>query len=392
MELLFFLSIQFLHFTTSGGLGIPKSPFSPELPSDQVLTNLANATHLVYRRSPQPSSCPSSCQLPSCFCGLSIPGGLLPAQTPQLVLITFDDAVNVVNTDFYQRLFAGRTNPNGCGIAATFYISHEWTDYGHVQDLYSQGHEIASHTITHSHPTTFNQDRWAKEVVGQAELLVKLGNVNPKDIQGMRAPFLQTGGDLMFSVLSLFGFLYDSSLTSSKTSPSLWPYTLDHDPPHSCSIPPCPTGSHPGLWEIPMTLMDDGKGGHCPMLDGCQYDEDVESIQSMLTSNFLRHYTSNKAPFPMFYHAAWFKLRPHREEALFKFIDTILELPDVYFVTSQQLLQWVRSPSPLSSPQPALACPARNVQPCGDKKRKCDYGGRTFYTCAEACPVEYPWL
>ena len=39
------------------------------------------------------------------------------------------------------------------------------------------------------------------------------------------------------------------------------------------------------------------------MLDGCQYDEDIESIQRMLTRNFLRHYTdSNKAPFPMYEH------------------------------------------------------------------------------------------
>ena len=262
-----------------------------------------------------------------------------------------------------------------------------------MQDLYSQGHEVASHTITHSHPSAFDQDRWAKEVVGQAELMVQLGNVDSKDVRGMRAPFLQTGGDLMFSVLSQFGFLYNSSLTSTVTPPALWPYTLDYNPPHSCSIPPCPTGSHPGVWEIPMTHMEDSRGGKCPMLDGCTYDEDVDSIQRMLTKNFLRHYTSNKAPFPMFYHAAWFKLRPHREEALFKFVDSILELPDVYFVTSQQLLEWVRYPTPLPSPQPSLACPPRNIPPCGESgKQKCSYGGRTFSTCAADCPADYPWL
>ena len=355
--------------------------------------NLHNSSHSLNRRSSSiPSPCPSSCQPPSCSCGLSTPGGLQPDQTPQFVLLTFDDAVNALNQDFYQRLFPGRRNPNGCGIAATFYISHEWTDYGQVQDLYSQGHEIASHTITHSHPGSFNQDRWAREVVGQAELMVQLGNVDPKDVLGMRAPFLQTGGDTMFSALSQYGFLYDSSLPSSRTSPALWPYTLDQSIPHSCSIPPCPTGTHPGLWEIPMTMMEDGKGGKCPMLDGCFYDEDVESIQRMLTRNFLRHYTGNKAPFPMFYHAAWFKLRPYREEALFKFLDSILELPDVYIVTSQQLIDWVRSPSPLSSPQPTLNCPLRNVPSCGERKRQCSYGGRNFYTCAEQCPAKYPWM
>lgn len=346
--------------------------------------------HASSSPSSLPATCSSSCQLPSCSCGLSIPGGISPDQTPQFVLLTFDDAVNDLNNDFYSRLFQGRTNPNGCDSTATFYISHEWTDYGQVQDLYSKGHEIASHTITHSHPTSFDQEMWAREVVGQAELLVQLGNVAPGDVRGMRAPFLQTGGDTMFSVLKEFGFMYDSSLSTSRTSPGLWPYTLDQNPPHSCHIPPCPTGIHPGLWEIPMTLQDDGKGNHCPMLDGCRYDEDAESIQRMLTKNFLRHYTSNKAPFPMFYHAAWFKLRPHREEALLKFLDSIQELPDVYLVSSQQLLQWVQSPSPLPGPQPSLSCPPRSTQPCGSRKQHCSYGGRGFYTCAQ-CPAEYPW-
>ena len=73
-------------------------------------------------------------------------------------------------------------------------MSHEWTDYSQVQDLYADGHEIASHTITHSHGTNFNEEKWANEVVGEAEMLVRFAGVNPKDIKGMRAPFLAVGG------------------------------------------------------------------------------------------------------------------------------------------------------------------------------------------------------
>lgn len=69
--------------------------------------------------------------------------------TPQLVLLTFDDSVNDLNKDLYRDIFdTGRLNPNGCPIAGTFYVSHEWTDYGQVQNLYAAGHEIASHTIS----------------------------------------------------------------------------------------------------------------------------------------------------------------------------------------------------------------------------------------------------
>jgi len=336
------------------------------------------------------NDCPLSCQLPTCSCGLSIPGGLAPEVTPQFILLTFDDAVNDLNKEFYERIFRGRNNPNGCKAPATFYVSHEWTDYGQVQDLYSQGHEIASHSVTHSHPESFDHDRWAKEIVGQADLLVQLANVDPSDVIGMRAPFLQTGGDTMFSILSQFNFLYDSSLPSSN-SPALWPYTLDQKPPHSCAIKPCPTGVTPGIWEIPMTSQDDYLGNSCPMLDACRYDENAESIQRMLTKNFLRHYTSNKAPFPMFYHAAWFRLRPHREEGLINFLDSIQDLPDVFFVTSQQLIDWVKQPTPMPGPHPALACPVRRTPPCGSRKKICKYGSRHFYTCSE-CPSQYPWV
>jgi len=76
-------------------------------------------------------------------------------------------------------------------------------------------------------------------------------------------------------------------------------------------------------------------GTPCPMADGCQYKEDAKSIEVMLTRNFLEYYTKSKAPFPLFYHAAWFANRPHREEGFLKFIDAILKLHDVYFVTSQ---------------------------------------------------------
>ena len=78
---------------------------------------------------------PSQCQLPDCNCGgPSVPGGYLTrSEVPQFVLLTFDDAVSDLNKDFYAKLFTpNRTNPNGCPIKATFYVSHEWTDYSQV--------------------------------------------------------------------------------------------------------------------------------------------------------------------------------------------------------------------------------------------------------------------
>lgn len=88
--------------------------------------------------------------MPDCRCGGSdIPSGLPAKEIPQLVMLTFDDGVNDLNWELYEELLnSGKKNPNGCGPKATFYVSHEWTNYGQVQTLYSRGHEIASHTIS----------------------------------------------------------------------------------------------------------------------------------------------------------------------------------------------------------------------------------------------------
>lgn len=67
-----------------------------------------------------------------------------------MVLLTFDDAINDINIGYYNEIFGSgkRNNSNGCPIAATFYVSHEWTDYTYVQNMYADGHEMASHSVS----------------------------------------------------------------------------------------------------------------------------------------------------------------------------------------------------------------------------------------------------
>jgi hypothetical protein len=230
---------------------------------------------------------PNICRLPNCHCGgTSVPGGLSRENVPQFVLLTFDDAVNTLNQQFYKDLFLNRRNPNQCPIKSTFYVSHEWTDYSQVQDLYAAGHEIASHTVTHSDGKGFDDVKWADELIGLAEMLVRYAGVDPQDIKGMRAPFLQVGGDSMFNTLRRYGLYYDSSMSTAQKS---WPYTLEYRMPHSCSVKPCPTESHPGMWEIPMPTLKDVRGGTCAMADGCYYEEDADSNQTIITQKFMDH-------------------------------------------------------------------------------------------------------
>lgn len=67
-----------------------------------------------------------------------------------MIIITFDDAVNSENWDLYNKeLFTmDRLNPNGCPIRGTYFISHQYTNYQHVQKMWNGGHEIAVHSIT----------------------------------------------------------------------------------------------------------------------------------------------------------------------------------------------------------------------------------------------------
>ncbi|XP_050680590.1 uncharacterized protein LOC126976339 isoform X4 [Leptidea sinapis] len=337
------------------------------------------------------------CLLPDCFCGgKDIPGDMPVESVPQIVLLTFDDSVNDLNKGLYSDLFEkGRVNPNGCPISATFYVSHEWTDYSQVQNLYSAGHEMASHTISHSFGEQFSQKKWNREVSGQRELLAAYGGVKLEDVRGMRAPFLSVGGNKMFKMLYDSNFTYDSSLPVYENKPPSWPYTLDYKLFHDCMIPPCPTKSYPGVWEVPMVMWQDLNGGRCSMGDACANPPEAENVYKMILKNFDRHYTSNRAPFGLFYHAAWFT-QAHHKEGFIMFLDFINKMKDVWIITNWQALQWVRDPTPISrlnSFQP-FQC---NYQ---DRPKKCNNpkvcnlwhksGVRYMRTC-QPCPEIYPW-
>ncbi|XP_046999372.1 uncharacterized protein LOC124615457 isoform X7 [Schistocerca americana] len=337
------------------------------------------------------------CLLPDCFCGgKDIPGDLPVEQVPQIVLLTFDDSANDLNKGLYSDLFEkGRKNPNGCPIAATFYVSHEWTDYSHVQNLYASGHEIASHSISHSFGEQFSQKKWSKEIGGQREILAQYGGVRLEDVRGMRAPFLAIGGNKMFKMLYDLNFTYDSSMPVYENRPPSWPYTLDYKIFHDCMIPPCPTRSYPGVWEVPMVMWQDLNGGRCSMGDACSNPPTADGVYKMLIKNFERHYTTNRAPFGLFYHAAWFT-QPHHKEGFEAFLDTIVAMDDVWLVTNWQAIQWVRQPTPLSEIKnfPPFQCNyADRPKKCNNPK-VCNLwhksGVRYMRTC-QACPEVYPW-
>ena len=114
---------------------------------------------------------PSRCRLPNCRCsGWDVPGNLSPSDVPQMIVLTFQNAVSPQNYLPYQRVFS-RRNPNGCPATGSFFVSHTSTDYFQVQSLWAQGHEIGDNTVTSENPGTWNRQKWVNEVRGKASSL-----------------------------------------------------------------------------------------------------------------------------------------------------------------------------------------------------------------------------
>lgn len=189
------------------------------------------------------------CKLPQCFCsGTKIPGNLPASSIPQIVMISFDAAVNSDGFSLYEELFNGQfKNPNDCNISATFFVSHKYTDYCMVQALYSQRHEIADNSISRRLPISWwknaTEKEFTEEIAGMREILSKWGYVKAEDVKGYRAPYIQVGGNTEFKTLKDAGFMFESSMpTQMYRDPPLWPYTLEYRSTQDCVIAPCPTG------------------------------------------------------------------------------------------------------------------------------------------------------
>ena len=52
-------------------------------------------------------------------------------------------------------------------------------------------------------------------------------------------------------------------------------------------------------------------GSPCNMVDGCSPPSNEEEALELFMNNFQTHYTTNRAPFPMFFHATWFVKYPY---------------------------------------------------------------------------------
>lgn len=210
------------------------------------------------------------------------------------------------------------------------------------------------------------------------------------------------------------GFIYDNSMTANPgiSSPPYWPQTLDFEIPYECQngFGQCPKGSHPGIWEIPLNQLygyylreiESQKRGSM-LAAAMSMEETEDSLVDLIRKNFHRAYRSNKAPYVLALNADFLTSLENgsSQRALERFLQETLNLPDVWYVTMNQLILWMQRPVPIHQIEshPAVQCMygSRTPPPCRQPS-KCIYktpflssGDHLFKTCGP-CPRRYPWL
>ena len=298
---------------------------------------------------------PSVCTLPDCFCspdGTQIPANLEVGQTPQMITLTFNGAINQDNIWIYQNIFREeRLNPNGCQIKGTFFVSHKFTNYSAVQELHRKGHEIGVFSITNNDNPNYwtkgSYDDWLAEMAGSRLITERFANISDQDIVGLRAPYLRVGGNTQFEMMSDQFFVFDASIAAPLGRVPIWPYSLLYRMPHKChgNAGNCPSRSH-SVWEMPINELDrrddptfDERLSGCHLVSSCSNIYDKTQFARMLRHNFNRHYQTNRAPLSLSFDAAWLQVNKGFTRVLADFVSELLEEHnDVYFLTETQVI------------------------------------------------------
>ncbi|KAK6994869.1 hypothetical protein BgiMline_011500 [Biomphalaria glabrata] len=302
-----------------------------------------------------------NCKLPDCFCHGGSPN-ISRSALPMFVAITFDDSINHDRYNSQFRPFFvdndyNLYNPNGCGLKTTLFVSLDAGDISLVKTLWDAGNEIAGHTLAHSLPVGSSEDDYIPTIEAidgmRKKLLEEIGDSQlVNSIIGFRAPYLRVAEETQYKVLKDLGFLYDSSLVSTslyRTKKPIWPYTLNYRNTEGCDNWFCPEDSYSGFWEIPLNAWIGDDGFYCWMLDGCTVGQskEVATVKQWFDyfqRNFEPFYET-KTPMSFYTHANMFDFYPNAFPAFVQWLKHVTRsYKDVWFVTLQQLLFWMKSP------------------------------------------------
>ncbi|GAX23484.1 hypothetical protein FisN_14Hh346 [Fistulifera solaris] len=308
------------------------------------------------------------------------------SQLPLLITITWDDSVTPYTSWLFSKIAKTKDPHTGCYLKSTFYVSIEGnTKCEFVQGLRKGGHEIGTHTLDHKGTPSVQQ------IQGAVDWLADNCGVPPQEMRGFRTPFLNWD-DSTLQNLHQLGFLYDSSIgptdhiANNQGADHTWPFTFDQanidqfeNGKPNIDITPAP-----GLWEIPMWSLYDTAGQAVIPMDYPNPNGPNSVIPNLIHPNFLKHYNGNRAPLGLFFHASWLVANG---DAFAAWIQDIMNTyTDVFFVTSYELLQYMKNPVPAS--QFVQSCP--NQQLCfAPRDTGCLFGKFNGETCQCDCTPPY---
>ncbi|KAF9915441.1 hypothetical protein BX616_006142 [Lobosporangium transversale] len=338
----------------------------------------------------------AQCVFPACVCpSADPPKGMDPKTVPQFFTLTFDDAIQAQTVPVAAKLMENHRNPNGCPIKATWFTQTLYSDYSLIQQWHAAGNEVAGHTMNHIGIPP------AEEITGNRMSINAFAGVPFAKLNGFRAPFLNYS-KATFDILAQEKFLYDSSVSALPTT-AFWPYTLDYGLANDCWNGICEQGVKlPGMWEIPMHAIMDGSTPPKPYSMDPQLAGTSAQVAQWLKDNFNTHYTGKRSPFGIYLHP----IQVGESVSMFKeFFNWAGAQKDVWFVTNQQMLEWMKNPVPASqlADQPYMKCnqPAVGKEICNgldDTKagsidkgilEVCNFASGPWSTCY-GCPKAEP--
>jgi len=245
------------------------------------------------------------------------------------VILTVEGSVTTGSLKNLQPLTEIRDNYR-CALRFTVYVNAKNnTDCELVDALMTGQHEIAVSSANNSRAS----------IEASRDYLVNVCKV--PEVYGYRAPLLVYNNDTLDDLHDL-GFLYDSSVATTDHILSnygrehFWPYTYNGnlDPRVTCA---CDANTTlPGLWEVPVWRW---------------YSADDEPLLSVdiadpvsLQENFARRHSGNRAPFGIHVRSGWLNANVF---PLKQWIEDVLDAySDVHFVTTSELLEWMKTPVP----------------------------------------------
>jgi hypothetical protein len=309
------------------------------------------------------------------------PGGLGVSNVPLLISIGFDDNAYEDGMRWILDFLKTRKNPGGNARPCTFDgtparvtffnnshvgMNSEGIKAQHAR-AYVEGHEVANHTDTHDESLKQNpsKDVWLKEMSTCTDYHVGLG-VPRAAIIGFRTPFLEQS-NATFEAMLEQKFRYDCSIEHYYgVGGFVWPYSLENgrSPTHAFNVRP--SGTYPGLWELPVYQLLTGKGDGA--VTGFDYNywilekmTNQDALAAMKASLIVRMtggtYPANRAPLLIGGHTDLYSNENNdanamavasvadRRAAIEEFIDFALSYnPAVRIVPYAEVLHWVQSP------------------------------------------------